>query len=295
MLFFLVLGYQNCGDVSLSNKEASQGGAASFYKVTGDFCTSLDPTRSFSLQHFYVLNLTARASRVTGRFTADSDMDGISDEEEVNMFGLNPLRRRTFGLLDSVCAEAGLVGCDVVEGDALTLGLKTSDLENQLNSGVYGEDQDQDGIPDLVELLFGTLVNFPDADVASSGPSREKNVIQIKKGMAPRTPLDDQVMPDSLKIQVEYGLNGDLDCGAGNDAYSFQVGRLPVLPTLAFSSSDEPYLSHEANVNMILFLVVSVSSNGNQEISYVLRPIQYPGSSVNIQIQKDDFRLISDF
>lgn len=288
----VLVGYQNCGNVRVGPKEVELPSTS--FAIAGSFCPSTQRDVAFVLQEFYAINLTARASRFSGKFLADSDMDGISDKEEVEMFSLDPIRRRTRGILDTVCVDAGLIGCDPgIAGDPLTFGIKSIDVENQFNSGVYGEDQDKDKIPDFVELLFGTLVNVADGDISSDNPGGESNRNEIKKGLAPRSTLD-QSLNQTFQVSVVPTLNLDLDCGASSEGYSFQVDRMPLSETLAFTSSDEPYLNHVRDENVILFLVVSVKANGDQEISYALRKVPLKGLVQNIDLQPDDFRMISE-
>lgn len=287
----LLVNYQNCGNVRVQPQASLP--PPSYLKVGGSFCPSIQADDPYVLQEFFAVNLTARASRFSGKFLADSDMDGIADIEEEEDFSLDPLNRRTMGVLDSVCVEAGMIGCNPGNpGEFLSFGLKTIDLIDQGNSGVYGVDQDQDRIPDFVELLFGTSVNVADADVSSDLPGGESNISEIKKGMAPRSPLD-QNLSDAFKIKLNSSLDLSFGCGASSEGYSFRVAQLPMVETLAFSSVDEPYLNHAANENVVLFLVVSVRANGEQEVSYALRKVPLAPGQVDIEVSAPDFEIIN--
>lgn len=290
--FTVLVGYQNCGDIKVAPPPIEA--PSTYLKVGGSFCPSIQRVDAFSLQEFYALNLTARSSRFSGLFQPDSDADGVSDFDETDRFDLDPDNRRTFGTLDSVCVEAGLIGCNPGNsGSALTFGLRTIDLENQFNSGVYGEDQDQDRIPDFVELLFGTLVNSPDSDISSDSPGGESNIDEIKKGLAPRSILDDS-LSDKFWVKAIPRLDDSVDCGTVMNGYSFDIAQLPLVETRPFSSEDEPYLNHAANENLILILLVSVKDSGQQEISYVLRRVPLAPGQVGIDVKPEDFKLINN-
>lgn len=282
----LLLFYQNCGDVQLTPPTAK---ADVYFRMTGEFCTSVQ-NPGYSLQEFYVVNLTARASRFSGKFLVDSDMDGIPDEEEVT-YGFDPQNRRTHSILDIVCLEAGAVYCDQgVTGQFLSFGLQDIDTEGG-GTGLTGWDQDQDKIPDFLELLYGTLINGMDGDISSSGHSTDTNIMQIKKGLAPRSTLDESIN-SSFYTLVKTRL-AETSCAYGQ-RYEFQIEQLPLLQTAAFTSSvpEESYLDHTAGENVILFLVVSVSSGGQQEVSYVVKRVNYNDPQVTISVLPEDFKLI---
>lgn len=285
-IIILLLFYQNCSDVRLATLKSE---ADVYSKMTGEFCTSVQAS-TYSLQEFYVINLTARASRFSGHFLVDSDMDGIPDEEEAT-YGFDPQNRRTNSVLDIVCLEAGAVNCDPgVPGQFLSFGLMDLDTEGG-GLGRTGWDQDQDKIPDLLELLYGTLINVMDGDVSSSGGS-ETNIEQIKKGLAPRSTLNESISPTFYTI-IKNRL-ADTACENGQ-RYKFQVIQLPLMKTLSFTSSvpEESYLNHTANENVILFLVVSITSSGQQEVSYVVKKVDYNNPHIEISILPEDFKLIN--
>jgi hypothetical protein len=289
-----ILLYQNCGqEVSLVSPKPSND---VFFRMGGSFCPSVDAINNYSLQEFYILNLTARASRYNGQFLADSDIDGISDVEELQ-YGFDPVVRRTNGILDSICLDAGATNCDqVVLGDFLTFGLMTSDLESVQSPGVIGFDQDEDHIPDFVEILFGTLINQADGDVSSDDINDGKsNITEIKMGLAPRSILDRGVSETYHTKVINQRLDSSVICANGQPGYSFRLQQLPLLDTLAFTSLDEPYLNHAAGDNLIMFLVVSVTAGGVQEISYALKNVNVSNQQVEVEVTPNDFKNINQF
>lgn len=287
-----VLFYQNCGqDIQLNSPEVV---SKKSFRLQGNFCPSVDAANTYSLQEFYVLNLTARTSRYSGRFLADSDMDGVADVEEVQ-YGFNPLLRRTYSILDSICLDAGSVNCQqTAPASFLTFGLMSNDLKVVPSPGVRGYDQDQDHIPDFVEILFGTLINQADGDISSDDINDGlTNIDEIKLGLAPRSNLDRNLSETFYTKVVDHRLDQAVDCANGQPGYSFKLQQLPLLDTLEFSSVDESYLNHAEGENLILFLVVSVTSNGVQEISYALKAISIQTPEVDIQISPLDFKNIN--
>lgn len=283
----LIVVFQNCGNVKV--EQPSIPAPQQFFSVSGSFCPSNSGAQTFLLQEFYIVNLTTKVSRFSGRFLADSDMDGLPDIEETEDFSLNPTSRRTNGILDAVCLDAGLVGCTPSgAGNFVSFGLKDVDVENQYLSGAYAQDQDQDKIPDFLEILFGTLVGTQDGDVSSDSPGGETSIEQIKKGKAPKSTLDN-TLPEAQQTSYQTQYSTQVACPNSTNGYQFSLDQMPLLPTLAFSSTDESYLNHAENENLILFMVVSVTNGGAQKISYVLKKISYDNPLVTITLAPTDF------
>ena len=112
---------------------------------------SLQSSASYKIKDFYIFNLNARVDKF-GVFQTDSDGDGLFDYEDENVN-----EARSNGVcLDSIAKYYGclVLSCSAkldIDGDGLneceerTMGLDSFDL-----------DTDNDGLPDSIEIVYGS-------------------------------------------------------------------------------------------------------------------------------------------
>src|SRR5207248_1915857 len=140
-----------------------------------------------------VLAWNRNARVVNGVLEADSDGDGLTDEEEIAL-GTDPLNMDTDfdGLSDRLELEVGLdpkvpnviEGCDAI-GDADHDGL-TDCEEKLLGTNPCMSDSDADGVSDLVELLMGTDYLRPEGTRDDDGDGLS-NIEELKAHTDPRS------------------------------------------------------------------------------------------------------------
>lgn len=132
-------------------------------------------------ENLTLINLTVLNKN--GVISADSDMDGLTDEEELKM-GSDPQDARSMvpGVLDGICQSFGgkkeclerrlRIQClpEKVVGFALTdCDVKILSLDQIPDQLTLGLDADKDGIPDFVEIIKGTNPTIADMTMDPDG------------------------------------------------------------------------------------------------------------------------------
>lgn len=189
---------------------------------------------SFKIDDFYAVNLNAIPDE-SGRWLADSDMDGLTDAREVAL-GLDPLNPRSGiddhgSCLDGLRVQYGCrtVGCDAAvdrDGDGL------NDCEElTLGTNSTRRDTSGDGIFDYLKVLkgFGPLIDARDADSNSDSFTDQ---VAFKFGLSPT--VDARAMPAAQKIEARVDFLGFKDAGGGGTVPSYRVtvDNLPLVATL---------------------------------------------------------------
>lgn len=193
--FIIVAFFQNCGEQPVELKQlGSVSGAYSLLDIQGKFCLE----NNFKLVSFFIVNMSMKPD--FSSLQPDSDRDGLSDSFEIAK-GFDPYNPRSSGqVLDGVCfyltqsnkcQDLGIT-CSGKENE---MGLSDCDVKAmnlQINdSPQLGLDSDEDGIPDMVEILYDTdpavddalldydsdnLTNFAEA-LQGSHPRQERSTV----------------------------------------------------------------------------------------------------------------------
>lgn len=185
-------------------------------KVLCDFFVS-ELALEYKPDLYALLNLNVR--RHHDRFLIDSDLDGLTDEEEQSL-GLDPSNPRTMvsGVLDGVCQRLGgpsqclaarnRITCNPNQFDQLGL----SDCDRGLLQLARGtaieqtaEDEDGDGVPDFIEIIFNTNPKVHDSliDPDHDGVSHFEELIRGTHGQ-----INDVTFVDTRKMnQFDLRLN----------------------------------------------------------------------------------------
>lgn len=291
--FLMTISYTNCSQVSL---EKSVPLSIASGKVS--LCL-----KDYKPQAYYFRNLNM--ANYLDRLLPDNDADGIPDDVE-NMFGMDPLRRRTFGAtLDSVClnayggdksiceASAGTT-CSLTEHKIKFIGISQCDVkaiaaaQNAVpNSRLEGWDSDHDGIPDFIEVLAGTnaLVPSQTDDPDSDGETTETEVSNFSNpnfvGMHD---------PSSM---IESRLSATSDANCDGDAYEISLDNAPMTDLRPYQSDEFPKLSHGTDDNNFIFTIELVhKTNPNdpvigRRLVYKLFKITKGDAPFVIQYQED--------
>ncbi len=226
----------------------------------------------YTVKEVGVINLNALMSK--GMVVADSDMDGLSDEEEMKR-GFDPQRARSRvqgnELLDGLCpAGAPASGCPLSINCGLPneLGLTKCDLAaHGLTDGL---DSDADYIPDYVEILKGSSANTYDRMNNVDGDSWPL-YREIAFGRDPKYP-DDNVPSNYLLSYTHQLLQQPLEgCPLNQESWYFRVDNLPLIPTYPTIVDDNiglksPFLMHEENENVIFVYYIVRKANENENL-----------------------------
>lgn len=214
---------------------------------------------------YSIVNLTA--IRKAGRLLADSDMDGIPDEEE-EALGFDPTNPRSAvpGVLDGICQRLGgvtscrekmrSISCDPTLNPAT--GLTACDLAMlgiSETRGDAGVDTDRDGLPDFVEILKGTdpLVADMTADPDGDGVTTLEEIV---RGSDPFT-TDANLLSDLLtKTKMKFDIDPAVT-SCPNGSWSLGLDQLARAKTLKFSGPASDF-NHEAD-EQVLYLYYRLS------------------------------------
>lgn len=271
----IVVAFQNCANVQLE-----QEAVVAFSQSAGSLNLCLkNAYQNYTVKNHFVVNLNA-ANR--GKSLAiDSDADGLTDVEELQ-YGFNPLARYSQSrLLDGICMELGGGNdCRSYEpscsGIKNNLGLTDCDIK-ALHWDVFmghpnlGIDTDQDGIPDLLELLRKTDPKVSDALADPDGD----NLLSEREIQLGRNPFYfDNDFDPRLLTQESFGRVQDGSCPG--EAWALSVTQMPILigprfTDTAVSNGDVLSLSHEENENVILLifkLTPKAGFGGNDIVLY---------------------------
>ena len=222
-------------------REIARRGAGTFRDFTSgqsiDFL-KIDYTsirRTFRLKNLLVTNTQAYPER--DEFLADSDGDGLPDEQEKDL-GTNPLSKDTdedgysdflelkwqrsgFDPLDKGKPNGGCPAKQDADGD----GLKACE-EAMLGTDDKLVDSDKDGFPDSIEALYGTdpLVNDMDLDVDADGLRSSDELLYHSHPMHPDQALWSERRP-------WYEINEQADLLQDRNCYDFTISHLTLLTT----------------------------------------------------------------
>lgn len=112
---------------------------------------SLQSSSSYKIRNFFVFNLNARVDKY-GVFSVDSDGDGLFDRDDES-----PSEARSNGIcLDIIAENYGCLAlsCSAkldIDGDGLN-----ECEERTMGTDSYDFDTDNDGLPDLIEIIYGS-------------------------------------------------------------------------------------------------------------------------------------------
>lgn len=290
LFFVLMLGFQNCGDVGIAvPQEVEQG--STLQGMTAKFCVQkADENEEWLLEDAFVLNLNVRA-RGLGVY-ADSDADGIIDDDEVQSQTYDPQSRRTFGVLDSLCELANRVGCDLPFEDSDSFFFAGQDLSFSALSfnSLYSFDHDGDFIPNFAEILKGTQPQdrlFSDKTYDTDTNFRP-NIVDLMAGMDPLSTLDNN-LNDRILIS-RRPTQDHIDCKP-DQTHFLRIDRLSVLPGLAFEAnhpSDAPFNKSARQNHIFIGYTLSKSGSSERKLMYHMVKIDLD-SPQKFELSPDDF------
>jgi hypothetical protein len=242
--------------------------------------------RQFQLAQFVVTNLSAGAG--SGLLSGDSDLDGLSDEEE-RLLGTDPENPDTDsdGFRDGFEVKIGMdplkldPGCDQDFGDTDGDGLRDCE-ERFLGTSFRQYDTDRDGLPDGLEWRYGTQAASPDAEDDPDG-DHLLNSRELKLHMNPQ--LADVTLLSDTAYRYRVEVDGPPDA-QGSQCYTFGVDNIALVPTkqdnvLALYAAQTPFDEPTASpVYRVAFFTARL--NGEAKVP----------ASGKITVNPGDFQLV---
>jgi outer membrane protein OmpA-like peptidoglycan-associated protein len=132
--------------------------------------------------------------------TMDSDSDGLSDYDEIYVYGTNPLDPDTDGDGLTDYDEVMVHGTDPLNADTDGDGLSDGDEVNKYRTNPLSADTDGDGLNDYDEIyVYGTDPNNPDTDGDGFTDGQE-----IQMGTDPLDPNDPMVIRQMATINFDF-------------------------------------------------------------------------------------------
>lgn len=224
-----------------------------------------------------VVNLTT--IRKNGKWTPDSDMDGVEDELEMALGwdAQNP-RSQVGGILDGICQRLGgttacrakrnAITCDETVYNSLALSdcdIKILELDNPDIHPDQGIDTDRDGMPDFVELLKGTNPKIADMSFDTDGDGYT-NRKEILRGTDPF--FKDSDLPENQVANYESRFVGPLDDSSNckNGAWRLDAKFMPSRTNQSTSGQPLEAMNHYANAQVAL-IFYSLSPRNSSEVT----------------------------
>lgn len=234
-----------------------------------------------------LINLTT--VRRNGIVQADSDMDGLTDNEEIKL-GSDPQNPRsmTAGILDGICMRLGgkeacdakkasitcdanlFVGFGMTDCDVKVLGLDK--LPGQITNGT---DADGDGILDFVEIIKGTNPAVSDMTLDPDGDGIT-NKDEILRGTDPNAPDADLKSTLINNTSVHYSPASEGLCP--NGGWTIEASRLQTVASTELSGLPLAIraLEHRANQHVMMAVYRLTPTNDSNPVT------EYYGQIVNV-------------
>lgn len=238
-----------------------------------------------------LVNLSVK--RVGGKLKVDSDLDGLTDEEEMDL-GSDPqdahslLKPNYSDVLDGICNRVGgkdscmtmrsQIQCSstVNKLGVTECDLKILQINNLYSHPTLGLDTDKDGMADIVEILKGTDPGFADMAADLDGDlinNRQEILLNRDPGKV------DYSIPawEQNDYKVNYMGQQAGQCPYG--AWQMTSNSLPGVLGLGLTNSI-PEFNHAADENVFLISYRSDPRNS------ALKNIQFFGYILKVKYQK---------
>lgn len=166
--------------------------------------------KTFKMTHLYVYNPNARIDK-NGKLSADSDGDGLFDDQEIEL-GLDPTVQRSNGYcLDGFMVQHSFKDrcAAFAQGHSCDPALDTDiDGLNQceeviLGTDPYDFDTDGDTIPDSLEWLYGFNPLQSEKDIDTSGDGTP-NLVNFSAGLSPKHYFDSVADNEKSRYSVDF-------------------------------------------------------------------------------------------
>lgn len=231
---------------------------------------------------YMAINLNVRSIR--GSLYADSDADGLTDEQE-SQLGYDPQNPRSAvpGVLDGICEKfGGPAGCQnrrnqVVCSPSTSNGMALTNCDVKMLgldtlSGVIdaGADGDKDGIADFVEIVKGTDPTRADASQDPDG-DRLTTREELLNGSDPFYPDQDTLSVLLNKSKMTF-VPADVSKVCVDGDWTLAIEQLQTIRTLPVQIPGATDLSHGKDEQMVAVIYRLTPTNSlDPQIEYYHR------------------------
>ncbi len=273
--------------------------------------------QTYQLVEFYAVNLNAFIDE-TGKLVADSDGDGLSDQEEIRL-GTDPRNPRTpdangkSWCLDSIEKKYGCkkTNCDPAL-DSDNDGLNECE-ELTLETDTFRKENGQDHILDYFKAIRG-LSFAADLRKQDSNGDGVSDYTSFKNGVHPLASFS--AVPEESKIKARVQFKGYVESKEpdGSKAlvgqYLVSIDQIPLVATLATTVGSQLYQSknatpgsliadniligptpHRRNENELLFIakVKSIQDPLKNYYMFARKKVLATGKQIKLQVDFSDF------
>ncbi len=287
--------------VSLLNEARNIGGYLSeVYPYIEDDLSKLNylemrifNRKKYRIQRFFATNMNAAVSDLDGFIMADSDGDGLADEDELNPpYGRLATSPRHFSTqfsvksqdLKSQCSDKvfvkyGFCPGSCFSGEALadtdSDGVSNCDESSEYHTEKANLESDGDGIFDGLEVRIGSSPSEKDDTADASGDGIDnyhKALSQIS------SKFNNRGVKHRYLTRTEFNFTRELQ---NMNCYHLSVSDLPLFNTISVLGNDTTSntlteLRHDSGGNAIKFLIYMVPENepnSNPEILVSRKPL----------------------
>lgn len=284
-----------CTQVRLSDLASFEKYQPSFAYGDSEFCLAENQT----LMTFQATNLNTVVRG--GTLLADSDSDGLPDDEELKL-GFDHLLFRSRGVVnDRLCMSlTGQPNCESVDvqcsGVENALGLNDCDIKAAGLDVLYdhpdqGLDTDKDGIIDLVEIREG---GFPASKDDQNDMDGDGVVNREEYSQGTEIRRYDRDLPERYRTIVEVNKAPDDPHRCAGQIWAVKVKQIPLVGTELYNDPRDQVrpglkLSHPVRGNVILMTYKTrpITGQGNGQIWYSHQTVAHSPENIYQALQVD--------
>lgn len=250
------------------SKQGGTSGAVVLNNFTGAnaLCQLIAAPSGISYRPDVYVGINLTMSYKAGVISADSDMDGLADIDEL-MLGYDPVspRSRVPGVLDGICQRLGgvaqcqarvsSVACNPAGFPGLGL-LSDCDIDVlRLRAGApggdIGVDYDRDGMPDFVEIIKGTDPRTADMASDTDGDGKT-NRDELLSGTDPYF-VESNIDTNTLNIFTVDPTDNSQYAQCTNGDWTLSAKQLLFGPTLSLQSANTSLNHAQDNQKIMVF------------------------------------------
>ncbi len=292
MKYLSIVGQTN-EPINLGNMSNATSGSQN------PFCKLLSVDRSLVYKTNSIVAVNLNRIQIGTRMMLDSDADGITDEDEKNIFHSDPLNPRSMvpGVLDGICKILGGREKCIEEKSKITCNAQLinqfnmSDCDVKIlkldqyatNPNLAGIDSDNDGIPDYIEILKGLNPLSTDSNTDIDGDGLT-NAEELSLGLDPFFPDKNTLPPFVFSSTFTDTISG---CDNGGWTYHLDSIMTTVGPNqvmMYFKTISQNSINEsEFRMHTLNFEFIQDTKNKNQFLPTAATPLIQPSDFIVVE------------